>query len=632
MKLVICFVALFTLTNVRCQLLFDPTLVYEAEGGGTLFDRATVHDIKLDFYDPGYHTILTDRWFAKDPTPLPAALDLGTVHFDSVGASYKGNSTFYIADLLSNPKVPYNIDINYYISGQKLLGYKKLKLANALFDPTFVKEALAATIYQNYLPTHQVNIVRLTVNGTYIGAYVNTESIGKQFLDKHFGEKDGAFVKCEPSAQYGTSEVFVPASLIYEGTDTMNYYESYEIKSDDADTSWARFIEFLDILNNDETNVESVLNVDRVLWFFAVSTVLPNEDTYNTMYLHNYYFYQTADGKFQIIPWDLSESFCGALVGNGTHADHYERDPAYGYTPLVADRPLIYRLLSQPYYFKRYIHHVRTVLNEMYDQTALKNLALDMQATAVGAVSADPNKLFTMGDYVDNLDNNMFWWTTELAGITQTINNRRPFLESHPEIIKAEPVILNVTQTITNPSSTDTVYISAEVTNADNVYLKVTNNPEMYASGFIQIPMLDNGLNGDLSAGDNSYTAAVPFTGSNDHIKYYIEAENAQAMALMPKHAEYFYYHYYVDQVVGGDELALQKIILYPNPVIDLLTVQHPFETANIDIFTIAGNHVVNYPGIGKTSIIDCSNLKSGIYLMVIYSGGHRAVEKFQVG
>jgi len=627
MKLFVSFLIVFAFTNVRSQLLFDPTTVYETDGSGSMFDIATVHDIQLNFYDGGYHAILTDRWFAKDPNPLPASLDMGTTHFDSVGVNYKGNSTFYIADLLGNPKVPFNIDINYYVSGQKLLDYKKLKLANCLFDPTFVKEALAAKVYQNYMPTHQVNIVRLTVNGTYVGAYVNTESIGKQFLDKHFGEKDGAFVKCEPIAQYGTGEVFVPASLLYEGTDTMNYYESYEIKSDSINDSWAAFINFCDVLNNDPANVHTVLNVDRVLWYFAVTTVLPNEDAYNTMYLHNFYLYQCADGKFQIIPWDLSESFCGALVADGAHADHYERDPAYGYTPIIGDRVLIYNLLGQPYYFKRYMHHVRTVLIEIYDQTALKNSALIMQATAYNAVNADANKLFTMLDYVNNLDNNMYWWSTELAGITETINNRKPFLEAHPEIIKVEPVIVNVDQNITNPSSTDIVYVSAEVTNADNVYLKVTNNSEMYASDFIQIEMFDDGLAGDALAGDNIFTAAVPFTTSNDHIKYYIEAENAQAIALMPKHAEYFYYHYYVDQVVETDEFAAQEIQLYPNPVVDLLTVQHSFEKSMMEIYSIDGSLVMSQ----TSSNIDCSDLESGIYLLVIYSDNKRRVEKFVV-
>ena len=606
---------------VHAQLLYDPTTVYETEGSGGMFDLATVHDIQLNFYDAGYHTILSDRWFAKDENRLPAQLDMDTIHFDSVGVKYKGNSTFYIANLLSNPKVPYNIDINYYVGGQKLLGYKKLKLANCLFDPTFAKEALSSYVYRHYLPTHQVNVVRLTVNGTYLGAYVNTESISKQFLDTHFGEKKGSFFKCEPIAQFGSGETFVPADLLYEGTDTLNYYESYEVKSDSVDQSWADFIHFLDVLNNDAVNVSEVLNVDRVLWYFAVTTVLPNDDAYNTMVMHNYYVYQTGDGKFQLIPWDLSETFCGAMIGQLTHDDHYKRDPAYGYTPLVLNHPLVYRLLFQPYYFKRYMHHVRMVLADFYDQTLLKNKALDLQSTAFDAVNSDPYKLFTMTDYVQNLDSNMMWFTTEIAGIMKTIDNRRPFLETHPEVIKVPPTIIFVDQNIANPSNSDIVYISAEVTGADNVYLKVTNNPEMYASDFIQIEMLDDGSGGDALAGDNIYTTAVPFTTSNDHVKYYVEAVNSEAMALMPEHAEYYYYHYYVDQVVANPiEKTKTGIVLYPNPVKNFLHVNLPGNAQEIMVFNLSGKMMTSFMISGDHSIIDCSDYPAGAYILV-YSG-----------
>jgi len=631
MKIKLTFLGLFTAGFGNSQLLFDPTTVYETEGSGSMFDFATVHDVKLTFYDVAYHTILSDRWFANDPTPLPAKLDLGTTHFDSIAVNYKGNSTFYVADLLGNPKVPFNLDVNYYVAGQQLLNYKKLKFANALFDPTFTKEALASWIYQKYMPTHQVNVVKLTVNGVYLGAYVNTESIGKQFLDKHFGEKNGTLMKCEPIAQFGSGDPFIPADLLYEGIDTMNYYESYEVKSDSVNQSWAEFIDFLDVLNNSSPSVQNVLNVDRLLWYFAVTTVLPNEDCYNTMYMHNYYLYRTSDGKFQIIPWDLSESFVGALMGDLTPAEHYERDPAWGYSPLQLDRPLVYRILAQPAYFKRFMHHVRTVLAEFYDQTFIKNRALELQATALAAVTADPNKLFTLADYVDNLDNNMFWWTTEIAGITQTIDNRRPFLEAHPEVIKVPPTIVSVDQNIDNPSSTETVYISAEVTSSTSVLLRVTNNPADYASDFISVPMLDDGLGGDITSGDNIFTAAVPFTTSNDHIKYYIEAENSQAIALDPERAEYFYYHYYVDQVVEIPTEEIVALNIFPNPTSDFLNVNINAYGGTIEIYSISGklmNKTLVQTGQNQ---IDCSGFESGVYVLCYHNGEHRTVSQFIV-
>ena len=51
------------------------------------------------------------------------------------------------------------------------------------------------------------------------------------------------------------------------------------------------------------------------LWAFAVNQVIQNLDCYNTYYIHNYYLYQTKDGLFQMIPWDLDNSFAGAIMG-----------------------------------------------------------------------------------------------------------------------------------------------------------------------------------------------------------------------------------------------------------------------------------------------------------------------------
>jgi len=43
-----------------------------------------------------------------------------------------------------------------------------------------------------------------------------------------------------------------------EGTDTLNYYESYERKST---AGWPEFLNLIDVLNNDIANIEQVLNV-----------------------------------------------------------------------------------------------------------------------------------------------------------------------------------------------------------------------------------------------------------------------------------------------------------------------------------------------------------------------------------
>ena len=130
--------------------------------------------------------ITVNSFFTNPSYRIPATITLNGTVYDSAGVRYKGNSTFCIPNDNGNLKVPYNIDMNYWVSGQKILEYKKIKLANAYMDATFAKEFTSSRIYRKYLPTAEVNLMKLYVQGNYLGIYVNTESINKQFLDKHF--------------------------------------------------------------------------------------------------------------------------------------------------------------------------------------------------------------------------------------------------------------------------------------------------------------------------------------------------------------------------------------------------------------------------------------------------------------
>ena len=79
--------------------------------------------------------------------------------------------------------------MNHFIQAQKLENLKKIKLANAWLDPTFAKEITAANIYRKYLPSPEASLLRLNVQGNYLGVYVNTDSVDKQFIQKKFNEK-----------------------------------------------------------------------------------------------------------------------------------------------------------------------------------------------------------------------------------------------------------------------------------------------------------------------------------------------------------------------------------------------------------------------------------------------------------
>ena len=539
MKKTSVFIFLFFYSNLFfSQNLYNPQQLYETPGG--LFDEDSVREIYLDFYDPNYHNYLVNAWFYNPDERIPAILTMNGVSYDSVGVRYKGNSTFCLPNDISNPKVPYNIDMNYFISGQNLLGYKKLKLANAWMDPTFVKQISSSNVYRKYLPTGESNLVKLYVQGNYLGLYVNDESINKQFLKKHFDEKSGPLFKCDNIDRFcdtANAPSAMPPNLFYMGDDTTLYYDSYDMKSD---YGWEELVNLIKVINTDFENIDSVLNVDRTLWAFAVNQVIANLDCYNTYYVHNYYLYQTKDGLFQMIPWDLDNSFVGAILGFDywNPSNVYEYDPYFtgpnlgGTTQPWDERPLLFKLLNNPFYRKIYTAHLRTIINESLNISDIGANVIDLQNVGLSPASQDNNKAFSMSDYYSNV-NSALWTGWGFGGIISTIDARKQFLLSHPEIFMSPPIIseLNISEN----------FVTVNIVGANSVELMVTTSE--YNSKFQSFQMLDDGTGGDQLANDGIFSCLFPFNG-NTNVKFYIRAENNDAISLLPERAEYEFYEY----------------------------------------------------------------------------------------
>jgi hypothetical protein len=523
--------------HANAQTLHNPQELYDLPGG--LYEKDSLRQLYVDFVDPNYHEVLVDAFFNNPSLRIDATVSLNGMSYDSAGVRYKGNSTFCLPNDALSQKVPFNIDMNYWVGGQKLLDYKKIKLANAWLDPTFVKEFSAAKVYRNYLPTPEVNLMELHVQGEYLGVYVNTESVNKQFLQKHFGENSGPLFKCDPAQVFcGENSGSGEPTLAWLGSDSAAYYNSYQRKSEHG---WDELMELTNTLNFDFENLDEILNIDRVLWAFAVNTVILNLDTYNGYYVHNYYLYRTEDGLFQMIPWDLSESYVGALLG----WDFSDPTPLYEFDPYFApaERPLANLLLNDPAYRKQYTAHVRTVMEEILQSDELETLIESQQELAYNSVEADENKLFNMTSYASNVDapyfsSEIFWG---IGGIIESNVERETFLSSYPEIANIPPSIDEVI------SSDD--YITAEVTGADEVVLMATASE--YNSKFQSFLMHDDGLNGDQNANDGIYTADTPFQGNELGVKFYIKAQNADAVMLSPERAEYEFYKHGVPTYVS---------------------------------------------------------------------------------
>ena len=523
--------------------------------GQELFDPYQVHTLEIEFFNPDYDQILQDRWEIDDKTYELATVIFNGDTLDSVGVRYKGNSTFYFAKLIGSPKFPLNIDFDLIYEDQDLLGYNKVKLSNSIFDATFVRESIGYLTEGYYLPTSEVGYMNVFINGTLIGLYVSVESVNKPFLTKHFDNNEGAFFKCEPQFHFGEAYDTWP-DLRWYGDDSTayDYQMSYELKSE---SGWSDLLDLIYTLNFNINSIETILNVDRTLWFFAASTVMPDLDAYNGFYIHNYYLYRnTSSGQFEVIPWDKDHTFGGAMINTiidwGGNVSWI-----YGWDPFLFEdddeRPLFSQLIDVPLYKKIYTAHIRTIIDDIYDVDTIQEMAYGMQDTIEAYAYADPNLFppFTFGDYFRyNVDNYLITPDgSHWCGITSTITPRLDYLLNNEEIQKTAPAIGYVLQENMDPEAEEDVIIQAQVTGATTVELMSTVNT--FNSQFTSVPMLDDGQHDDGGANDGVYGAIVPFQENGSYVKYYIRASNDDALILSPRKAEHEFYDYIVGSLPG---------------------------------------------------------------------------------
>ncbi|NRA12767.1 MAG: CotH kinase family protein [Crocinitomicaceae bacterium] len=623
MKTITSLLFLITAGFGHSQVLYDPQVLYDAPGG--LMDPTILRTMDITFYNANYDNVLDAGWNANTGLRLPATVQLdGGALLPNVMVRYKGNSTYAIPSDQGNPKVPYNLDFNDSVTGQTLLGYNKVKLANAMFDPTFVKEMIAYDIYRRYLPTPEANLMELNVQGNYLGLYVNTETIDRKFLKKHFDESKGPLFKCDPIQQFGQTGPTGNSDLEWLGTDTSLYYNHYSMKSTEG---WEEFVNLINILNNSPNDLNTVLNIDRVLWAFAVNQAILNLDVYNGLYQHNYYMYQTKDGLFQMIPWDASESFLGALLGaNANTTALYQYDPYNGYNSWWY--PLSQALTSDPnsFYGKIYTAHLRTVVNESLDASAIANYANTVQALGAPSASADGNKFFGMTEYYSNVTSELVIpFIFSAGGIVSSVDLRKPYLESLVPMQEVPPTIS--TPIVLPPAGAGTNYVTAQVSNATSVELMATKS--QYNSKFISIPMYDDGTNGDATSGDGNYTGAFPWWFGGNTAKFYIRANNANATMLNPERAEYEFYTY--DLPLAVEDLESFVVEIYPNPSSGIVNVSTP-SGSNLK-FTVknsVGQLIMKSELKGKK--IDLANQQAGIYFISFEDNqGRTAIKKLVI-
>ncbi|MFD0587326.1 CotH kinase family protein [Paenibacillus sp. GCM10027627] len=145
------------------------------------------------------------------------------------------------------------------------------------------------------------------------------------------------------------------------------------------------------------TDLETYVDVDAVLRYFAAHTVVVNMDSYTSMMAHNFYLYEN-NGKISILPWDYNLSFGSFQSGSASDAINLAIDtPISGVT--LEQRPLLGKLLEVPEYKEKYHEYLQQIVDGYFSGGKFEQTVSALDQLISEHVKNDPTAFTTFEKY-----------------------------------------------------------------------------------------------------------------------------------------------------------------------------------------------------------------------------------------
>ncbi|MEG3766362.1 CotH kinase family protein [Alteromonas sp. 14N.309.X.WAT.G.H12] len=358
---------------------------------GSANEVATVYD--QDVVESIYFEIDEDEWQdlldnALDEEYHLASVTYKDVTLDEVAIRTKGNSSLESVYQSGSERFSFNIDVNEYVSGQKLLGMEKFVLNNMYNDPSYMREYIAYELMDDMgVATPEHSYVNVYVNGELKGLYLLVEFVNEEFIVKNFTNTNGDLYKPD-----GTG-----SDLVYIDDD-FSSYSGVELKTNEDTSDNGAFLDLVYAMEYDDDL--SVIDEDSVLRYLAVSVSLSNLDSYHGSLAHNYYIYE-QDNVFSMIPWDLNESFGTFSQGcnNVDIRELYIDEPTVG---ALSERPLIAKVLADSDNLATYHSYLNTLIDGPLSSTEFALRVATLDALINDDVANDPTAFYSYSAYEQN--------------------------------------------------------------------------------------------------------------------------------------------------------------------------------------------------------------------------------------
>ncbi len=275
-----------------------------------LFGYDQVHQVEIELSQESLQSL--HSWPDEFTYDLPYDYVEGDVRIDGelvedVAVRLKGRWGSYRG---MEAKAAFKIDFNRYVPEQDFHGLEKLTLNNMVVDCAMAREVLALDVYRaRGLVAPRAGYAWVTVNGEAYGVYSMIETLDDAFLRTHFDAPDGNLY--EP-------EYVVHPDYSYTLVDFDQQTQHLFALEEGQDVGLADVMAVTAALDAYEgtddfyAGVDPVLDLEQWVRLFAVEQWVGQNDGY-ALNINNYFVYfDPADGRARVLPWDLDYSFLHA--------------------------------------------------------------------------------------------------------------------------------------------------------------------------------------------------------------------------------------------------------------------------------------------------------------------------------
>lgn len=257
-----------------------------------IFNPLVVNDIDLEMTDEAIGNLTQEMCNGGEYQPATLTMTTPTATYGPMTVGVRLKGCWGSFRTLSG-KAGFKVKIN-YVSGQTILGLKKLTLNNMVQDPSMLHEAVGYRVFRAMdVPAPRVGYTNVSLNGAEYGLHANIETLDKVSLPRWYGTGQTTHLY-EGSYWMDAVPDQVNNFEIDEGNSTRTDLQALADANELTGSAWW-------------TAIQPLADLDEMTAMWATEFYLGHWDGYATRIWNNYYLHSIPTGQFTMLPWGLDQ-------------------------------------------------------------------------------------------------------------------------------------------------------------------------------------------------------------------------------------------------------------------------------------------------------------------------------------